>query len=85
MHANKGDRIIVESVTVDSAKRNGQILEVMGGLPVSIIGLGGTTVTRANSFPARMPKWFPLRPERRHTRALSASSAQGTDGPSRAH
>ena len=31
MHANKGDRIIVESVTVDSARRKGQILEVMGG------------------------------------------------------
>lgn len=31
MHANKGDRIIVESATVDSARRNGQILEVMGG------------------------------------------------------
>ena len=31
MHANRGDRIIVESVTVDSARRSGQILEVMGG------------------------------------------------------
>ncbi len=31
MHANKGDRIVVESVTVDSARRSGQIMEVMGG------------------------------------------------------
>ena len=31
MHANKGDQIIVESVTVDSARRSGQILEVLGG------------------------------------------------------
>jgi hypothetical protein len=31
MHANKGDRIVVESVTVDSARRSGQILEVIGG------------------------------------------------------
>ena len=32
MHANKGDRIVVESVKVDSARRSGQILEVMEGL-----------------------------------------------------
>ena len=31
MHANTGDRIIVESAKVDSARRSGQILEVMGG------------------------------------------------------
>jgi len=31
MHANKGDHIVVESVTVDSARRSGQILEVLGG------------------------------------------------------
>jgi hypothetical protein len=31
MHANTGDRIIVESATVDSARRSGQILEVIGG------------------------------------------------------
>jgi len=31
MHANTGDRIVVESVTVDSARRSGEILEVMGG------------------------------------------------------
>ncbi|MGO8872645.1 MAG: DUF1918 domain-containing protein [Acidimicrobiales bacterium] len=31
MHANKGDRIVVESATVDSARRSGEILEVMGG------------------------------------------------------
>ncbi len=31
MHANKGDRIVVESVKVNSARRSGQMLEVMGG------------------------------------------------------
>ena len=31
MHANKGDQIVVESVTVDSARRSGRILEVLGG------------------------------------------------------
>jgi Domain of unknown function (DUF1918) len=31
VHANKGDRIVVESVTIDSTRRIGQILEVMGG------------------------------------------------------
>ena len=31
MHANTGDRIIVESAKVASARRSGQILEVMGG------------------------------------------------------
>jgi len=31
MHANTGDRIVVESVTVDSARRSGEILEVVGG------------------------------------------------------
>ena len=31
MHANMGDQIVVESVKVDSARRSGQILEVMEG------------------------------------------------------
>jgi hypothetical protein len=31
MHADKGDRIIVESAKVGSARRNGQIVEVLQG------------------------------------------------------
>ena len=31
MHANTGDRIVIESVKVGSARRSGRILEVMGG------------------------------------------------------
>ncbi|MGA8372096.1 MAG: DUF1918 domain-containing protein [Acidimicrobiales bacterium] len=32
MHANNGDRIIVESAKVGSARRSGQIVEVLHGL-----------------------------------------------------
>ena len=31
MHAENGDRIVVESAKVGSARRSGQIVEVMGG------------------------------------------------------
>jgi hypothetical protein len=80
MHANKGDRIIVESVTVDSARRSGRILEVMGGPPVSTTGLGGMTATRASSFPARTPGSSSRQAERRTI--PERSDERGQNGPS---
>ena len=61
------DRIVVESVKVDSARRSGQILEVMEGLAGEHYRVHWDDGHESEFFPARMPRWFPLRPERRNT------------------
>ncbi len=30
MHANRGDRIVIETTTLDAARRRGEVIEVLG-------------------------------------------------------
>ena len=58
MDAKNGDHIIVESVKVGSARRSGQIVDVLQGSAGQHYRVQWRTVTRPSSSPVRTPWWL---------------------------